>query len=311
MKLNKPCEFCLLPKSVQSNEIQQTEALRSEGEYFDIVYSPFTDMEGTVKIIVLLRDITEKMTMEAETMRAAHLASIGELAAGVAHEINNPINSIINLAQILFNDCEQGSQEKDVTGRIIKEGDRIADIVCSLLSFARERNELKSPVNMHEIMEETLSLVGSLLRKDNIDLRVNISLHLPNIIAQPQQIQQIFLNILNNARYALTQKYPGIHKNKVLEIQGQDITINEHEYVRIIFLDNGTGIPKDVIRKVINPFFSTKPPGKGTGLGLIITHGIVSNHGGKLQIESIEDEFTKIIIDFPVEENNESENSDC
>ncbi len=305
MQFDKPCEFCPLQKTIESDEIQQIEIIRSDGQYMDIVYSPFIDVDGKAKMIILLRDITEKMTSEAETMRAAHLASIGELAAGVAHEINNPINSIINLAQILYNDIEQGSSERDIAKRIIKEGDRIAHIVYSLLSFARERKESKGPVNMHGIMNETLSLVGSLLRKDNIDLKVEIAMDLPDIIAHPQQIQQIFLNILNNSRYALNQKYPGIDENKTLIIQGQDITENEHKYVRIIFLDKGIGIPKNIIKKVINPFYSSKPPGKGTGLGLSITHGIVSNHGGKLKIESIEGEFTKVTIDFPVGDKNE------
>lgn len=253
-------------------------------------------------------DITQRKHVEkalkdsrAESTRSAHLASIGELAAGVAHEINNPINSIINLSQILVNECDAYRMEHDIAQRIIKEGDRIATIVGSLLSFASDRNEEKIHVNLHQVMHETLALTQAQIHNSGIDLQVSISADLPEIVGHPQRIQQVFLNIISNARYALNQKNPTEgEERKLLDISAVLITIDDQPYVRIVFLDTGTGIAADIIDRVLEPFFSTKPAGKGTGLGLSVSHGIIRDHHGKLSIESAEGKFTKIIIDLPV-----------
>ncbi len=248
----------------------------------------------------LQMEIKERMLANAEAFRAGHLASLGELAAGVAHEINNPVNGIINLSQILANESRQGSKENDIANRIIKESHRIAIIVSGLLSFARVSKEKKGPVRIHEIMSDSLSLFGAQLQKDGIKLTINLPQDLPEIIAHPQQIEQVFLNILSNARYALNQKYAGAYNDKILEILGEKIMLDNSHYIRIIFYDRGIGIPSDMLDKVMNPFFSTKPGNVGTGLGLSISHGIISDHGGRIMIESVEGEFTRVIIDLPV-----------
>ena len=245
-------------------------------------------------------DITERKLAEAEVTRASHLAALGELAAGVAHEINNPVNGIINYSQILANKSNPGSKEHDMAKRIIKESDRIAGIIRSLLSFARDSKEEKHLVYVHEIMSDSLALTETQIKKDGINLKVNIPSDLPGIIAQPQQIEQVFLNIISNARYALNQKYPGTHKDKIFEILGEETTIDNFPYLQITFYDKGCGIPAKIMDKITNPFFSTKPAGIGTGLGLSISYGIINNHGGKLIIDSVEGEFTQIIIELPL-----------
>ncbi len=251
----------------------------------------------------LLKDeITDRRMAEAETIRTGQLAALGELAAGVAHEINNPINGIINYAQLLLNKSMPGSREQDIAARIIKESDRIAHIVRSLLSFAREGKEEKHPVSIQEIITDTLSLTETQLKKDGIKLEIDIPVNLPRIIAQPQQLEQVFLNIISNSRYALNQKYPGEHKNKILEIRCKERMISKKPYARISFNDRGTGIPEDILDKVMNPFYSTKPSNIGTGLGLSISHSIIKNHAGKLIIDSIEGKFTKVIIELPVKD---------
>jgi signal transduction histidine kinase len=249
----------------------------------------------------LLKDeIMDRRMAEAETLRTGQLAALGELAAGVAHEINNPINGIINYAQLLLNKSVPDSREQDIAARIIKESDRIAHIVRSLLSFAREGKEEKYPVSIQEIMADTLGLTETQLKKDGIKLEIDIPVNLPRIIAQPQQLEQVFLNIISNARYALNQKYPAEHKNKMLEIRCNEIIISKKPYVRISINDRGSGIPEALLDKVMNPFYSTKPSNIGTGLGLSISHSIIKNHGGKLTIDSVEGEFTKVIIELPV-----------
>ncbi|MBE9545211.1 MAG: transporter substrate-binding domain-containing protein, partial [Proteobacteria bacterium] len=263
------------------------------------------------EIVTVYSDETELKALQAESMRAAHLASIGELAAGVAHEINNPINSVINLAQVLINECATESLESDVAGRIIKEGNRIAGIVGSLLAFARARKGLKNPVNISEIMTETLALTEAQVQKDGIDLKLQVPKDLPFLIGHMQQIQQVFLNIINNARFALNRKYPGGHENKILEILAETVTDDHRPWIRVTFRDRGVGIPIEIMKNILDPFFTTKPAGVGTGLGLSIGHGIISDHGGKLNIESNEGEYTQVIIDLPAGEKNESKDSDC
>ena len=256
------------------------------------------------EIVTVYSDETELKALQAETLRAGHLASIGELAAGVAHEINNPINSVINLAQILVNECGREGLEQDVAGRIIKEGNRIAGIVGSLLAFARDRKDYKNPVNVRDIMNETLALTKTQVKKDGIDLKMDIQADLPDLMGHLQQIQQVFLNIINNARYALNQKYPDGDENKIFEITAEQVIRDSRPWVRVTFLDHGMGIPVKNIEHVMDPFFTTKPAGDGTGLGLSIGHGIISDHGGRLKLESSEGGFTRVIIDLPAGETN-------
>ena len=248
----------------------------------------------------LEQEIADRKLAEAEAMRASQLASLGELAAGVAHEVNNPINGIINYAQLLANRSEKGSDNNDIARRIIREGERVTSIITNLLSFAREIKEQKKPVSISEIMCDTLALIETQLKKDGIKLKVHMPADLPRITAQPQQIEQVFLNIISNARYALNQKYPDTCKNKKLEIIAGLETGGERPYMFITFYDTGTGISECIRDKIVNPFFTTKPRGTGTGLGLSISNGIISDHGGRLVIKSEHGKFTEVRIELPL-----------
>jgi PAS domain S-box-containing protein len=249
----------------------------------------------------LQEEVTAKLNYQAEALRSAELASIGELAAGVAHEINNPINGIINLAHILVSKVSPGSKEHEMAGMIAKESDRIAHIVNNLLSFARESKQKKSSVQVYEIMADTLALAEAQLRKEKIKLKVHVPSSLPAIYAQPQQIEQVFLNIIGNARYAMKEKYDGAHENKVMSITGESVTADGKPFVRITFYDRGVGIPYDNLNKIMNPFFTTKRANEGTGLGLSICYGIIIDHGGRITVDSVEGEFTKVIIELPAD----------
>jgi PAS domain S-box-containing protein len=293
-------------KIIESGNMMDVEEkyIKDERELFiHTVKVPVRDKKGSiVGILGNYSDITEKVMLRMESVRLRQLVSIGELAAGVAHEINNPINSIINYAQILINsasDTDTG-REKDIATRILKEGDRIAKIVGSLLSFARKSGkEDMRLVHIQEILSEAVILTGAQLRKDGIKTKVAISPVLSQIQVNVQQILQVFMNIISNARYALNEKYREKHDNKILEIIVGEMTTDGKAFVRTLFLDHGTGIPKDIMDKVMNPFFTTKPRSKGTGLGLSISQGIINDHGGKLKIESIEGEFTKVTVILP------------
>lgn len=286
----------------QAEEIEDKYIKEGKEFIVHMVKTPLKDERGnTVGILGIFWDITEKILLQREAERSKHLASLGELAAGVGHEISNPVTGIINCAQILFNKSTDESKEKDIARRIIREGDRIANITSKLLSFARgvDVKERKSIVCVHEIISDIFILAKTQLRKDGIITKHNIPEGLLKVIAHPQQIQQVFLNIINNARYALNQKYPGLHSNKSLEITGKETTLESQPYVKITFCDYGTGIPANIKDRVMDPFFTTKPRGEGTGLGLSICLNILKDHNGKLTIESTEGQFTKVMIFLP------------
>lgn len=255
-----------------------------------------------IGILGFFWDITDRVVLQKEAIRSMNLASLGELAAGVAHEINNPIMGVINYAQLLLNKSKEGSKERDIASRIIKEGNRIANIAHSLLSFARpyDSKERKRVVSIQEILSDTLILTEAQLRKENIKIKLYVPEKLPKITAHPQQIQQVFLNAISNARYALNQKYPRPHDEKILEISAEEITIDNHPHIKVTFYDHGIGIPANILDKVMDPFFTTKPRGIGTGLGLSVSHSIVKDHGGRLMIDSAEGEFTKVTLILPV-----------
>jgi nitrogen-specific signal transduction histidine kinase len=264
---------------------------------------PVVNKEGQVTgVIKMISDNSQQFQLQRETSRAAHLASLGELAAGVAHEINNPINGIINYAQILADQSAEDRDQHEIVREIIGEGERIALIVRNLLAFAKGQPEGKSPVAVEDILMASLALTKSQLAKDNIRLMVDMSPELPLVVGHLQQIQQVVLNIISNARFALNQKYPAPHENKIFHIRTQQQTIGKGSFVRLIFRDHGTGIPEAIQQKIMDPFFSTKPNGLGTGLGLSISHGIVRDHGGRIEIDSVEGSHTQVTIDLPTVE---------
>ncbi|MEW6427591.1 MAG: PAS domain S-box protein [Thermodesulfobacteriota bacterium] len=281
----------------------ETAFLSREGRLIPMLLSSSVMRDGTgaVQGIVL---VAQDITLQAEAQRAGHLASLGELAAGVAHEINNPLNSIINFAQILLDELEENGAvtSADVFRRIMAEGDRVTAIVRSLLSFAREEDLPRAEVLAGDLVAETLALTESQLLKDGIEIDINGKENVPAFKGYFQQLQQVLLNLINNARYALNQKYPGQHPGKKLCISWYAGRGKFESMVVLEVVDFGTGIPAAILNRVKNPFFSTKPAGMGTGLGLAISHGIVSEHGGQLFIESVDEEFTKVMVVLPAAE---------
>jgi PAS domain S-box-containing protein len=282
---------------------QEVTGIRKDGSTFPLEIS-LSEMPHDVDrlFIATVRDITEEKIRKSEALRTGQLAAIGELAAGVAHEINNPINGVINYAQILLDKVDESYDEldRDFMSRIIKESERIAVIVGNLLSFARQRNDIVDDVNLAEIIEDSISLLMHQFLKDGIRLEVDIPSNLPTINANPQQLQQVIVNLLTNASYALNQRYPEADPGKKLKITCQLQTASDREYIRTTVTDWGIGIPQDIIDHIFDSLFTTKPPGKGTGLGLSISKGLVRDHQGFLSVESAPGGPTTATVDLPV-----------
>lgn len=293
--------ICPLEAQISTRKSRMIEAdLRGLNGNYLITLTPLAPSEGLKEATLLIaRDLSEQEQMKAEAMRAAQLASVGELAAGVAHEINNPINGIINYAQIILDDPLDPENGENLH-RIIKEGKRIAKIVCNLLDFARRHEDSKAPVGILSIIRYCIDLIYHQLKKDSILLVMNVPETLPQVMCNTQQIQQVLLNIMSNARYALNKRYPEPHPNKRITLEGRRVKQNGKAYVRLTITDLGTGIEYDIMDRLFDPFFSTKPSGEGTGLGLSISHGLVLENQGFLRVTSKFGHSTSLIIDLPV-----------
>ena len=292
-----PLEAILLDNK---NRVFETELRGLQGNYM-MTISPLKEFAGkTGAALLLARDLTEEQLMKAEALRSAQLASVGELAAGVAHEINNPINGIINYAQILKDSSLQEAEEKRFLDRIIKEGKRIAGITKNLLDFSRKREDEPEPVDVINLIIHCIELVQHQYTIDGITIEQQHPSDLPKIICNPQQIQQVFLNIFSNARYALNERQAkGDQRPKMLEINAHSTRIDGKDYIELAITDNGTGIEHEIIDRVMDPFFSTKTSGEGTGLGLSISHSLVQDNHGLFRIQSELGNYTTLLIDLP------------
>ena len=258
--------------------------------------------------LVYVRDITERKRQERQKLneqallrQQQKLEAIGVLASGVAHEINNPINGIINYGQLILDDEPPGSSNAEYASEIIDECERISSIVRNLLQFARHEKHSHSPAKVEDIVQKTLSLIGTVIRKDQISLEVNISEGLPSLKCRSQQIQQVLMNLLTNARDALNSKYPGYHEDKKIKIESYAVTKDNRCWIRIAVEDYGTGIPESIQDKLFEPFFTTKTREQGTGLGLSITYGIIKDHQGDISFETKPGSCTRFYIDLPVD----------
>lgn len=299
---NTPCDVCRMQIALQTDKQQTTELTMVNNRCYTQRYAPFVDTDKEKKCLILLQDITEEKVYQAETMRTSQLASLGELSAGVAHEINNPINGIINYAQLLLDDFHDQPDSQNMLGRITKEGERIANIVSKLLAFARQNNdhdEQPHAIDVSTVLEDSFVLLKHQFLNDHIIYKVHIPEPLLPVMAIHQQLQQVFINLLSNARYALNKKFPTLDNEKRLDITCSKVEHNGKPFVRILFQDQGCGIPDEIIKLVCNPFFSTKEPGEGTGLGLSISRSIISSFGGFMFIESEAGRHTKIKVDLP------------
>jgi len=257
---------------------------------------------------VAVSDITEykrleqeRQAMEARLRQHQKLESIGRLASGVAHEINNPLAGIMGFAQLIATSIDKTSPLGEYASEIVSLTERAATIVGNLLTFARHETQSHSPAHIHEIIEATLALIQTVMPRDQIILEVDIPENMPTINCRSQQIQQVLMNLLTNARDALNEKYPEGNPDKIIRVMVQVFEKAGEAWIRTTVKDHGTGISPEIQEKMFDPFFTTKELGKGMGLGLAISHGIVEEHGGELHCESKPGQWTKFYLDLPVD----------
>jgi two-component system NtrC family sensor kinase len=246
---------------------------------------------------VAIIDITERKNSEEreqelqrELYLSSRLAAIGELAAGVAHQINNPLTGVLGFSQRLLKKSTDPETSQSLK-RIYSEAERAAKVVQNLLTFARRRQPQKQYSDINEILESALELRAYELTTSNIEVVTNLAPDLPEIMLDFHQIQEVFLNIILNAEQALTEA----NDSGKLVIKTEE----KKEYIRTTFNDNGPGIPAEHLDKIFDPFFTTKGEKGGTGLGLSVCHGIISEHGGKIYAKCKPGKGTMFFIELP------------
>lgn len=249
-----------------------------------------------------VKDSLRELELAKEQLvQAEKLSAIGELVSGVAHELNNPLTGVMGYSQLLMNsDCSP--KIKNSLGKIHREAIRCQKIVQNLLLFARRHKAERQFHSINEIVKSTLELREYQLRVDNIELVTRLDPDLPKTMVDFFQLQQVFLNIVNNAHQAMVEA----HGRGCLTIT----TSIEDGRIHVIIEDTGPGIPKENLTRIFDPFFTTKEIGKGTGLGLSLSYGIVQEHGGQISVRTESGRGTALDVEIPVRADQAAQSDD-
>jgi two-component system NtrC family sensor kinase len=248
--------------------------------------------EEMAKIEVLARDLAvtvDNAALHRQLARAEKLAAIGQLVAGVAHELNNPLTSIVGYSELISDDLPSGPARQRLD-KMLREAHRMKRIIENLLRFARQNNLAKKSANLEVLLQDVLALREYHLRNHNIDVEVVIEPDLPHVALDEDQFKQILLNLLNNSIDALDGR-PARRIRIEASCSNGRVTLR--------FDDNGPGFHD--VNRVFDPFYTTKPVGKGTGLGLSICYGIVKEHGGEIHAENLEPQGARVALELPIE----------
>ncbi len=233
----------------------------------------------------------ELQQVQDQLIRAGKMAALGELAAGVAHEINNPLTGVLTFSSLMLKKVDENHPWKKDLENIVQQTTRCRNIVRGLLDFARQRKPDKKEWDVHSLIERTLALLENQAPFQNIQIIKEFKQNMPMILVDPDQIQQVFMNILINAADAMS-------KNGGTIIIKTDL---KDGIAEISFTDTGCGMTKEQLSKLFTPFFTTKEPGKGTGLGLAISYSIIQNHNGDIEVESEPGKGSTFRIKLPAE----------
>ncbi|NJM05834.1 response regulator [Candidatus Gracilibacteria bacterium] len=279
----------------------ELELRRRDGDpiYLEVSAQAMRNGSAASDLHCIARNLTDRRRLEAQLVQSEKLSAIGQLVAGVAHELNNPLTSVSGYAQLLLRDKSLPEETLQDVDQIHTQAERAARIVQNLLIFAREHKPERSIVAINDVLRATLTLQNYHLKVDNIQIVGDYDPNLPQTVADPHQLQQVFLNLINNARQAMVEK--GGRGTLTLTTRVIEAEIIEGEpQIEVVVGDSGVGIREEDLSRVFNPFFTTKPVGQGTGLGLSICYGIVQEHGGTIRAESQFGAGTKVRVTLPI-----------
>ncbi|PYO42984.1 MAG: hypothetical protein DMD29_02625 [Gemmatimonadetes bacterium] len=245
---------------------------------------------GSENVLVALYDRTDELRAQRELIAREKLATVGEIASGVAHEVNNPLAAIRMEAELL----KRGTRDADTeaaASTIVREVDRAARIVRSLLRLARRADTDPTRVQLHDLVRDVAEIRERVLRAENVEVRTRLDLSVPPVLGLGQDLQQVVINLVTNAEHAVRGPKPGVIQLTTQAREG---------WVRLTVEDSGPGVPKDIRGRIFDPFFTTKSPDEGTGLGLSISQRVVAEVGGRMWVEDSEElGGAKFIVELP------------
>ncbi|MCL6448836.1 MAG: GAF domain-containing protein [Armatimonadetes bacterium] len=294
------CEHCLLDEVCATGKPAYRRMQTGTGKVLDVFYYPvFNDQGRIYGVIHHLKDVTASVHMQAKLIQSAKLAAIGEMAAGVAHELNSPLTVIIGNAQILQREPGTEHQASRLLKDIVACGLRCKKIIQNLLTFARQEPSAVAPTDLNEVVERVLSLIKYQINLNGISVYTDLARDLPRVAANGQQLDQVLINLLLNARDALE----GLKRERYIRIStGVRKSKDGRFYVTAAVEDNGRGISPENLSRVFDPFFTTKEASLGTGLGLSVSLGIAQAHGGTIEVESRPGEGSTFTLVLPLGE---------
>jgi histidine kinase len=272
--------------------------------FVNIRVSPYEHL-GRKALLVTSSDVIRIMVIKQQLTQASKMATLGEMATGIAHELNQPLSVIKTASSFLLNWLRKGQRPTDAVLRTMLEEidghvDRASGIINHIRQFGRKSESVRQPLQVNQVLQRALEIFSQQLRLREIEVVRLLADDLPPILADPNRLEQVFINLLINARDAIEEKHErfprseAVHKIEVLTGRQQDL-------VTIEIRDTGIGVPASLVDKIFEPFFTTKPMGKGTGLGLSISYGIVQEFQGTLRVETVENEGSSFIIQFPAQ----------
>jgi PAS domain S-box-containing protein len=275
---------------------------KKSGEEFPIQISiSACKIGGHSVFTAIIFDITERKNLQEQLIQSEKMAAAGQLISGVTHEVNNPLTVVMGYAEVLLSEPNLDKGARKALQAIYDESNRCKKVVQNLLSFARKHSPEREYAYINEVLERTINLKEYDLRKNNIELIKNLETDLPALMVDPNQIQQVFLNLINNAEQAMAENDGRRRLLIESRVKNGENRINpEGKVIEISFNDDGPGISNKNLKKIFDPFFTTKPVGKGTGLGLSVSYGIIKEHGGEIYALSEEGKGAKFIIELPM-----------
>ena len=274
----------------------ETERLTKDGEKVAVALTRTVIKNSEGKVIgssAIVRDITEKRNLQRQIIQSEKLSAVGELTAGLAHEIGTPLNIISGRAEYLLSLVGKDMKIAKDLKIIINQIDRITSLIQQLLKFTRSEKREVKPININSVIKDTINLLETKLDKSKINIKTNFSAGIPLIHGDENQLQQVFVNLLINAIHAMANggeikitTQPDVKNHKIL------VTVK----------DTGCGIPEENLSRIFDPFFTTKEIGKGTGLGLAVTYGIIKDHGGDIEVSSEVNNGSEFTVRLPVKD---------
>jgi two-component system NtrC family sensor kinase len=272
----------------------ETQFYRKDGEV-RIISVTYSTPQRDEEVLCLIRDVTDQKMLQEQLIQSEKMSAIGQLVSGVAHELNNPLAGISAFAQLLLAEKRFPPDQRTAAETIYSEARRASRIVQNLLTFARQHKAEKGPTAINQVLDDTLDLRGYELRVRGIDVHREYDDALPETMGDPHQLQQVFLNLITNAEQAM-ERGEGRHHRLTVRTRRAP----EEQSIRIEVEDTGGGIPPNLMERIFNPFFTTKPTGSGTGLGLSISLGIVREHEGRIWAENTTQGGARFVVELPI-----------